>query len=330
MGMRTELPWTTGRKAPAALLAVLGLLAAGLTLALLGGGRSPAAGPAPTASRSTPAGPEQVDLAERVAAYTANFAADSPYRAPNQSERRAVGEGVSQLLDGKAGPAAATLRQAGYRATELIDRPSGRRVTEVADASPERERERGWGRVYLDPQTHAVWSGQVPHPVADSRTELLGVELWRAAPGGVVVIAGAHRRAGADGTSDAAHSPDTVFAAVVDLLADRGLPGIQVHGFDEGSLPGQDAVVSGGSVEPGPAGHRTAEGLRALGLNVCEAWKEKCGRLEGTTNVEGRYASDRGVPWLHVELANGLRTDPALRLRVAEALAAATRSWAKG
>ncbi|MEU6232681.1 hypothetical protein [Kitasatospora sp. NPDC047058] len=301
-------------------LLVLAALAVGLTVAA----RGPAGRAHTTASG--PTGPQPVDLAARVDAYTAGFAPGTPYTVPDAAQRRAVADGVAAVLDGRPEQAGPVLAPVGYRLTEFTEAGSGRRVAEIADASASADG-RGWGRVYLDLSVQDHWSVQVPHPVSDSRTEALGVDLFRAAPGGVLVLAGAHRRAGADGSSDPAHRSDTVFAAVIEALTARGLPGIQVHGFDEGSLPGQDAVVSSGVGQPGPAAELTAAGLGQAGFAVCRAWREKCGQLEGTTNVEGRFAAGLGVPWLHVELGNALRTEPARRGAVAAVLAATAASW---
>ncbi|GAB7182715.1 hypothetical protein ATKI12_2546 [Kitasatospora sp. Ki12] len=304
---------------PVAVLLVLAALAGALTLAARGRAERPRVVPA------TSSGPAPVDLAARVDDYTADFAAGGPYTGPDATQRRAVADGVLGALDGQPEQAGRELARAGYRLTEFTEAATGRRVAEIADG--DEDRGRGWGRVYLDLSARANWSVQVPHPVSDARTEALGVELFRAAPGGVLVLAGAHRRAGADGSSDVAHRSDTVFAAVVEALTGRGLPGIQVHGFDEGSLPGQDAVVSSGAGQAGPAAELTAAGLGRAGYAVCRAWREKCGQLEGTTNVEGRFAAGVGVPWLHVELGNGLRTEPARRAVVAGVLAETARSW---
>ncbi|MER7583304.1 hypothetical protein [Kitasatospora sp. NPDC097691] len=304
---------------PVAVLLVLAALAGVLTLAARGdAGR-------PRAVRPAPSGPAPVDLAARVDEYTADFASDGPYAAPDAAQRRAVADGVLGALDGQSEQAGRALARVGYRLTEFTEAATGRRVAEIADGTADGAR--GWGRVYLDLSARPNWSVQVPHPVSDARTEALGVELFRAAPGGVLVLAGAHRRAGADGSSDVAHRSDTVFAAVVEALTGRGLPGIQVHGFDEGSLPGQDAVVSSGTGPAGPAAELTAAGLGRAGYAVCRAWRDKCGQLEGTTNVEGRFAAGVGVPWLHVELGNGLRTEPARRAVVAGVLAETARSW---
>ncbi|MFD8753505.1 hypothetical protein ACFV0O_21390 [Kitasatospora sp. NPDC059577] len=305
---------------PVAALLVLAALAGVLTLAARGRAEPP------RAVRPLPSGPAPVDLASRVDDYTADFAADGPYTAPDAAQRRAVADGVLGALDGQSEQAGKALARAGYRLTEFTEAATGRRVAEIADITATAG-SRGWGRVYLDLSARTNWSVQVPHPVSDARTEALGVELFRAAPGGVLVLAGAHRRAGADGSSDVAHRTDTVFAAVVEALTGRGLPGIQVHGFDEGSLPGQDAVVSGGAGQAGPAAELTAASLGRSGYAVCRAWREKCGQLGGTTNVEGRFAAGVGVPWLHVELGNGLRTEPARRAVVAGVLAETARSW---
>ncbi|MFF2043337.1 hypothetical protein ACFVVX_23240 [Kitasatospora sp. NPDC058170] len=320
---------------PVAVLLVLAALAVVLTVAARGSAGRP--GTAEGTSAGTPAGssegapagpagPAPVDLAARVDGYTADFGPATGYTVPDAVRRRAVADGVLRAVEGRPQEAGRALAQAGYRLTEFTEAGSGRRVAEIAEDGTAPEG-RGWGRVYLDLSAPAGWTVQVPHPVSDSRTEQLGVELFRAAPGGVLVLAGAHRRAGEGGSADPAHRADTVFAAVVEALTARGLPGIQVHGFDEGSLPGQDAVVSSGTGPAGAAAELTASGLGQAGFAVCRAWREKCGQLEGTTNVEGRFAAGLGVPWLHVELGNGLRTEPARRAAVAEVLAATARSW---
>ncbi|MFJ5118520.1 hypothetical protein [Kitasatospora sp. NPDC088548] len=316
---------------PVAALLVLVVLAVALTVAARGSAGEPGAAAGTTAGvTGGPTGPAPVDLAARVDAYTAGFGPAAPYAVPDAAQRQAVADGVLRTLEGRPEQAGQALARVGYRLTEFTEAGSGRRVAEIADGSGQSVDGRGWGRVYLDLAAKASWTVQVPHPVSDSRTELLGVDLFRSVPGGVLVLAGAHRKAGADGSSDVAHRADTVFAAVVEALTARGLPGIQVHGFDEDSLPGADAVVSSGAGQAGAAAELTAGGLGRAGFAVCRAWREKCGQLQGATNVEGRFAAGLGVPWLHVELANGLRTEPARRASVAAALAATANSWSAG
>ncbi|MEW2318359.1 hypothetical protein [Streptomyces bauhiniae] len=106
-----------------------------------------------------------------------------------------------------------------------------------------------------------------PHPVADQRTEQLAVGVLRDAPGGVLVIAGARRKAGDGDSADVAHRRDTVFHAVCAELARRGTPGVQLHGFAASSAPDYDSLAATSAGE------------------------------------EGRIADARHVPFPHVEFA---------------------------
>ncbi|MGW1926620.1 hypothetical protein ACWCQ0_47655, partial [Streptomyces massasporeus] len=152
------------------------------------------------------------------------------------------------------------------------------------------------------------WTVQAPHPVADLHSERLAVDTLLSAPRGVLVLAGAHRDAGAGDGADVAHREDTVFDAVCDMLAGQGLPALQVHGFADDSLPGRDVVVSTGR---GDAARRQAEllanALDLRGLTVCRAAREECGGLEGRTNVQGVRADALRVPFLHVEFSRSVR-----------------------
>jgi hypothetical protein len=319
-------------------LALLLLIAAGSTAALVSKkdpiahsiARNGNGTPRLTAVPAPDGGPAAVDLAARVTAYVAPFRAGRGYTEPTAAERGALADGTALLVAGRRSAALAELSAVGYRVTGFRDLATGRRFDEVADADPAREAARGWGRIYLDLSATDRWSVQVPHPVADQNTEKVGVAVFRAAPGGVLVVAGAHRRAGPGTIADAAHSATTVFAAVLDRLSRDGMPGIQVHGFDEGSLPGVDTVFSPGAALPGTAAVSTAEALSRDGFAVCRPWVEGCGKLAGTTNLAGRYAAARGVPFLHVEMSPAVRADPDTRQRIAAVLGRTVAEWNAG
>jgi hypothetical protein len=316
------------------LLVLLLLVAAGGTATLLSKKDPIAHSTAPHGARTTGSVPDQgpaaVDLAARVTAYVAPFRAGHGYTEPTAAERGALADGVALLVAGKRPAALAELSTVGYRVGEFRDQATGRRFDEVADADPAREAVRGWGRIYLDLSAPDRWTVQVPHPIADQNTEKVGVAVFRSAPGGVLVVAGAHRRAAPGILADAAHSETTVFAAVLERLSKDGLPGIQVHGFDEGNLPGVDTVFSPGAALPGTAAVRTAEALKRDGFAVCRPWVEHCGKLAGTTNVEGGHAASLGVPFLHVEMSPAVRADPATRQRIAAVLGRTAAEWNAG
>lgn len=272
---------------------------------------------------------EGADLADVVAGYTGRFGPGRGYRPSAQADRSGVAEGVGLLLDGRFEQARQRLSQLDFTVRTLVDSVSGRRCAEVADLGDDAVTPRGWGRVYVALDSRARWSVQVPHPVADRGTEQLGVCVLRGSPGGVLVLAGAHRRAGRGNAADVAHRQDTVFHAVCAELVRRGLPGIQLHGFAAASVPGYDVVASTAVGEVArPEGQRLADALCEHGFGVCRAWTRAC-PLQGRRNVQGRKAAAQHVPFLHLEFGIGLRTDEQLTARVVEAVGRITADWAR-
>jgi hypothetical protein len=269
-----------------------------------------------TAVAERPAPP--VDLEHRVVAFAQGLSPDAPYRAPRSEERDTVLAGLLPLLDGTA-TSADGLRPFGFTVDSGIDKVSGRPFV-LATTKPGAEQ--GWGMYIVDRSTTPRLVIEVPHPNADLDTEALGMELYRRTPGAVVLIAGAHRRAAGE-QADVAHHTDALFHAVARDLAKRGLPQVQLHGFHEQSLPGYDVVVSTGQARPGPAARRIADRIDAAGLAVCRGWDDDCGKLEGTTNVQGKAAAEHGFVFLHIEVTGRLRESVASRAELARVLAEA-------
>lgn len=309
----------------ATLLLVVAGLAGGLTVLLRtsGGGDDPA-------GRPTPKGAEQIDLAREVADYTSRFGPGRGYRHPGRSDREGIAAAVGLLLDGHRAQAEQQLSQRDFTVRTVFDRPSGHRYTEVADRTDAAVTPRGWGRIYLDLDHRPRWSVQVPHPGFDLGTEQLGVRVMRGAPGGVLVIAGAHRKAGVGNSADVAHRLDTVFHAICAELARRGMPGIQLHGFAASAAPDYDVITSTGAGSAGRQdGRDLADALGGHGFRVCRAWARSC-PLEGLTNVQGQVADDDHVPFLHVEFSPEVRAGGRPAERAADAIAEITRRWAGG
>ncbi|WP_327263760.1 hypothetical protein OG444_21750 [Streptomyces sp. NBC_01232] len=240
------------------------------------------------------------------------------------------------------------LAEVDYRIDVFTDAAGGRRFAEVSDgAGRSGSATRGWGRVYVALGASPRWSVQVPHPVADQGTERLGARVLRGAPGGVMVMAGAHRTAGAGagpgeggagdeaddgdagGPADMAHRTDSVFHAVITELARRGLPGVQLHGFADDSIPGTGSVVSTGrgslAVEDA---ERLAGKLAGQGVEVCRAWSDTC-RLAGRTNEQGRLAAEHGTRFLHVELSRTTRSGSRRLDETARAITYVTERWSR-
>lgn len=255
------------------------------------------------------------DLAQRVAAFAASLPPRAPYRPPTPAERE---EAATAILAAWARHPADSLAGLGFSVQESTDSATGRDYVLVAS---EPGAERGWGCYVAEPAVTPRLVIEVPHPNSDLYTERAGVALHRLEPGSVLLLAGAHRRAGRR-AADVAHREDSVFHAVAARLAQLGLPQIQLHGFVDASLPGTDLILSAGAGEATPAHDETADALRDAGFTVCRAWAGGCGGLEGTTNVQGRLAARLGTPFLHVEINRTTRQCPHRRAAVVRALAA--------
>lgn len=248
-----------------------------------------------------------------------------PYRHPTSDERRQARTATDQLITGDTGPATAALYAAlGITVTTVTDTATGRRF---AVAAGEHHTERAWGLLIIDLTVTAHLLIEIPHPVADQNTEHLGLTLLRAVPGAALIVAGAHRRA-AEGRADVAHQPNSLFHVLTELMADRGLAQLQLHGFQDDSLPGMNIVISAGAGQPDPRTEHAADRLADAGFDVCRAWRRNCGSLEGRRNAQGRAAADHGQPFTHLEINRSTRTDPAQHVKLIDALVSSFhRGW---
>jgi hypothetical protein len=267
-----------------------------------------------------------VDLGQRITDYTTRSVAQSGYLPPLPAQRRILAQGVGLYLDGRHSAAARRLAQVDYRVVTYTDTVTGRRFAEVSDRAAEDRR--GWGRVYIDLGAPAAWSVQVPHPVADAYSDALGIGILRGTPGGVLVLAGAHRKAGGRDAADVAHRRDSVFHAICAELTARRMPGIQVHGYAYRSAPDHDVIVSTGVGDDARTqAQEMARRLDKADFRVCRAWAEKC-RLAGRTNTQGRLAAEQGVPFLHIEMGRNVREDVKRRGQAIAAISAVVADWA--
>jgi hypothetical protein len=268
--------------------------------------------------------PSKLHLTRQLATYVEDFPTHDGYRAPTRAERTTVAAAVRETLRGDLQAADRRLRNVNYRLRTSRLAGSDREVAEIAEPTATG---RGWGRVYVDLSAPVRWTVQVPHPRSDLHTELIGADLFARVPGGVLILAGAPRDAARARTADMAHRRLTVFNAVCDVLVDRRIPALQIHGFADASSTGHDVVLSTGPAGRTPAARAAADRLEAQGFTVCRAWAHDCGQLEGKTNVQAGAAADLDVDFLHVENNHTLRADPRARDRLVTALGEVARGW---
>lgn len=234
-----------------------------------------------------------------------------PYRPPTPTERDDGAAGLRALLSGSRAPGLARL---GFVVSSGVD---GRPYTLLAG---EAGTERAWGMVVLDGSGPPRRVIAVPHPVADRLTAWVGLQLFRAAPGSALLLAGTHRRAG-EGAADVAHRTDSMFHAFAEVLAEHAPVEVQPHGYAAATLPAFDAVVSPGAARLTDAHPALRDALAERGFRVRPGWT---GLLDGSTNVQSIAAAARGTAFLHLELAPTPRADRASRDAVVDAVA---RTW---
>ncbi len=259
------------------------------------------------------------NLDAELAGLVAGLDPGGPYRHPTGAERQQARTGTGRLLRGDIAAAAQSFGPLGMDTSTAVDAATGRAHTVVASRCCA---DRSWGLLVVDrtaPGPHLVL--EVPHPVADQDSEQIGLALFRAIPGTVLLVAGAHRRA-ANGTADVAHQPDSLFHAIATHLADAGLAQLQLHGYHDESLPSHQIVISAGAGQPDPLAQHAADRLAAGGLDVCRAWRLDCGSLEGRGNAQGRAAAEHGHAFVHLEINRSTRADPDRRATLLNALAA--------
>ena len=251
------------------------------------------------------------DLAATVRDFARTREPDAAYRPPDPGERSGVAGALGLATAGNTDAAKSAFAPFGFDYRVGTDAETGRRY---GMAVQESSGERAWGLYVIDLDTPPRVVVEVPHPNFDLDTEEVGLALFRARPGAVLAVAGTHRHA-ANGAGDVAHRVDSMFHALVTGL---GLPQVQVHGFDNASLPGTDVVLSTGAGEVTEEAREVAGALG--GLRVCLAWADRCGKLEGGRNAQGRAAAENGTVFLHVELNRAVRDDRGRWERVVEAL----------
>jgi hypothetical protein len=268
--------------------------------------------------RVTLPAPAEPGLAGRITEYLAAQHPEQPYRDPTGAERLAA----AAALDDRS-----RFAELGFTTLDGVDDLTGRPFALYSSALDDR----AWGLVLVDlsqpgaslgdkPAVSARLAIEVPHPRTDIGTEWIGLDLFRAVPGSVLLIAGANRRAAAE-LADVAHNENSVYQALSVALARSGVPQVQLHGFADLNLPDHDIAVSTGTDQPNALAMRVADGLAESGFDECRAWAQRCGRLEGTTNVQAKAAAAHGAAFAHVELSNKIRRDDEQRADLVRSLA---------
>ncbi len=283
--------------------------------------------PAAVAGKKT-TGPTVKIASGGLQTYVDEFVAGIPgkdsngYDLPTTTEVAAFTGAVDAVLGNDLQRAADALDSLHYDVVRYTDTVTGRESVLLRERKVDRRYPHAWG-LYVFARNASGLVVEVPHPVADMNTENIGVQSFRAADAAGLLVAGAHRYANPENEADMAHRTDSVFDAVHRRLLTTGGRVLQPHGFGEATREavGHDVVVSDGTATPPPIVIETAAALTGQGFLTCLYTGTVCWELAATKNVQGASTREFGAHFAHVESYTAIRTDSALRDRLAHTVA---------
>jgi len=277
----------------------------------------PARSPIPTLSATpvptdVPLRAVQGDLSDEVDALEDAMPGENSERfvVPTAAELLAMAELTNQLLAGKVGGAGRTASLNGYELLEYADGGDGEAqnllLREITSGT------KGWG-LYVFRQGPAQGIViEVPHPRSDAGTSRIALALYRVLAARALLIAGAHRQANQDGSADVAHSAQTAFESIHEVLVAAGPTlVIQVHGFSAQKHPGYpQVIVSSSQGSTDPLLESLAAALQQEGVRVGRCGGAEWGDLCGETNLQARHIG--AGSFLHIEMDESIRADAGL------------------
>jgi hypothetical protein len=182
---------------------------------------------------------------------------------------------------------------------------------------------RGWGTYVYNPKSVNDLAIEAPHPLWDTNTWDVAIRTYMKTRAKWFLLAGAHRYANSDGSSDMAHVTRSVFYTCHTTIATSCA--VQIHGFSKsGANAGYpDAVISNGTLTP-PAilfvlkANYEAKGFTA-GVFSSSTYSQ-LNNLGATTNVQGQWSASKGKLFVHIEHDYPLRTTESKEVLVIDAI----------
>jgi hypothetical protein len=297
-----------------------------LAATLLVGGCSPSASEHPVTSGPTLPSPIRGDLGGLVHGFASVIPGPGSegFDEPTARERTEMTDAFRELVAGDIRAAADAAAPFGYSVVRYTDTATNRPLLILAERQGSDGRwPHAWGLYIHAPGSNSSVTVEVPHPVADINSEIVGTALFRAVEASNLFVAGAERNANRDGSADVAHNGHSVFQAIHDSILEREGIIVQPHGFEgtgsERSFG--DFVVSSGSVPPDPVAAQVSSALGRAGFKVCLYDGTRCKSLGATTNVQGIAARAAGAHFIHLEMSPRIRDSSRLISRLADAVA---------
>jgi hypothetical protein len=237
------------------------------------------------------------------------------YIVPASPEQTDFAELVSLILTEDLAGAVELATKNNYRLNYYVDRGDNYAVSYLL--REQRPIQKGWGlyAFRLDSTSNIII--EAPHPLYDQRTPSVALDIYRALDAHALLIAGAHRNADRDKSSDVAHAAESIFQSVHIALAQEIQNGsgdviiLQIHGFHTSKHEGYPQVVFGLGEKPLPKEIAIAQKIKdalskqGISAGICTGVESELMDLCAKTNVQGSVMKE-GV-FIHIELDEKLR-----------------------
>jgi hypothetical protein len=246
---------------------------------------------------------------------------------------------ASSLAWGDADAAAKNAPEVGYEVVRFTDNDTQREYLVLREDLSTVETIRGWGSYIINPAGRTNAIVEVPHPKADLHTPEVGAVVFAACEAKGFLLAGTHRE-----KADVPDLVDSVFHQVHTAWVGPAaqVSAWQIHGFSSAkhAFPRGAKVVAStgdGAVVPAVAALDAALEERGFPSYVFNelppettANKQVNQDVPGATfsalaaskNEQGRHSRSLGGSFVHIELAEGVRSDGDSRAAAGAAIAA--------
>ncbi len=229
---------------------------------------------------------------------------------PSTAQMNVFASVFSQMNSGTFSNVASLLSPYGYTVTKFYNKPTKDTLYLLKETLPLKY---GWGTFIFNPKSTNDLAIEIPHPIWDKYTWSMGIKVFLGAKAKWYILAGTHRYANSDTSSDMAHVTASMFYTA--HITNANAIAIQCHGFDGSSSTYTgypDAVISCGTLYPSTIYYTLKDKYTAQGFNVgvfSYSTYSALNKLGAQTNTEGQWSNSNGKKFVHIEHDQPLRYD---------------------
>ncbi len=240
---------------------------------------------------------------------------------PSSKEMEQMGDAIPSIANLQFTIAQEKVTPFGYTLIRWYNNPTSETLFVLKENTPV---QRGWGTYIFNPQVNFDCAVEAPHPIWDTKSWRLAVQGYLRLRARWFLMAGTHRYANTDSSSDVAHSTNTIFHKVHTVIAPE--ISVQIHGFDKSSsiyTGYPDVVISAGTIYPDNVLFSVKTAYEAQGFTAgvySLSTQSSLWRLGATTNKQGQWSNTNGKIFIHIEHDTPIRTDTAKTLKAVHAL----------